>query len=50
MLEKYLIPFIGSKGIWDIRPPFQTHPGAVFTCQAVRKLGDYVTANEDAFV
>ena len=49
MLEKYLIPFIGSKGIWDIRPPFQTHPGAVFTCQAVRKLSDYVTANEDAY-
>ena len=48
MLEKYIIPFIGSRGFWDIRSPFQTNKGALFTCKAVRKLSDYVSSNEDA--
>lgn len=48
MLEKYLIPFIGSRGNWDIRSPFQTVKGSLFTCKAVRKLSDYIASNEDA--
>ena len=49
MLDKYLIPFIGSKGVWDIRAPFETHKGAVYACMAVRKISDYVASNEDVF-
>ena len=48
MLEKYIIPFIGSRGFWDIRSPFQTNKGALYTCKAVRKLSDYISSNEDA--
>ena len=48
MIDKYLIPFIGSKGFWDIRAPFQTTAGALYTCKGIRKLSDYVSSNEDA--
>lgn len=46
-LEKYLIPFIGSKGFFEIKKPFHTEPGALFTCQSIRKISDYVANNED---
>ncbi len=48
MLEKYLIPFIGSRGFWDIRSPFNVPKGTLYTCHVVRKLRDYVASNEDA--
>lgn len=43
-----IIPTIGSSGFFELRAPFDTKilQGERYTCQAVRKLSDYLANNE----
>lgn len=46
-----IIPTIGSSGYFELSAPFDTKllPGEKYTCQAVRKISDYIANNEDVF-
>lgn len=46
-----VIPSVGSSGYFELRAPFDTKMLAneFYTCQAVRKLSDYLANNEDPF-
>jgi len=44
-----IIPVIGSRGSYVFRPPFDqlTVSGVEYTCQAIRRISEYVANNED---
>ena len=44
-----VLPTIGSSGFFELRAPFNNAilPNEQYTCQAVRKLSDYLANNED---
>lgn len=44
-----ILPTIGSSGYYELRPPLdsQVVPGERYTCQAVRRISDYLANNED---
>lgn len=44
-----IIPVIGSRGAYVFRPPFDqlTVSGVEYTCQAIRRISEYVANNED---
>lgn len=46
-----VIPSVGSSGYFELRAPFDSKMLAneLYTCQAVRKLSDYLANNEDPF-
>lgn len=46
-----VIPSVGSSGYFELRAPFDTKMLAneLYTCQAVRKLSDYLANNETPF-
>ena len=48
-MSSLIIPTIGSRGFYNLKAPFaalmvDTTP---YTCQAIRRLGDYIAFNED---
>lgn len=44
-----VLPVIGSKGFFNLLPPFDTATlnKVEYTCQAIRRISDYVANNED---
>lgn len=46
-----VIPSVGSSGYFELRAPFDSKmlSNELYTCQAVRKLSDYLANNEDPF-
>lgn len=48
-MTDYVIPSVGSEGYYTTLPPFDTIivPNVLYTCQAVRKLKDYLANNEN---
>lgn len=48
-MKRYIVPDVGSRGKFYLNPPLQQLPsaGEEYTCQAIRKLSDYVANNED---
>lgn len=50
MPASFITPTLDSRGVFSIREPFATAPGALYTCKSLRKLSDYVSAGEDAYV
>jgi hypothetical protein len=48
---EFIIPTVGSSGFFELSAPFDTKllPGERYTCQAVRKISDYISNNEDVF-
>ena len=44
-----IIPVIGSRGVFTLRAPFNLLivEGVEYSCQAVRKISDYIANNED---
>ncbi len=46
-----IIPVIGSSGIFELRPPFNAiiEPNVRYTCQAVRRLSEYLANNETPY-
>lgn len=51
MSFEIIIPVIGSSGIFQLRPPFNTiiESNVRYTCQAVRRLSEYLANNEKPF-
>jgi len=51
MAFEIIIPVIGSAGIFELRPPFNTiiEPNVRYTCQAVRRLSEYLANNETPY-
>lgn len=51
MMPDIIIPTIGAKGIYTLKDPFTNDPipGEEYTCQAIRKLSDYIANNEDPY-
>lgn len=51
MSFEIIIPVIGSSGLFQLRPPFNTiiEPNVRYTCQAVRRLSEYLANNEKPF-
>jgi len=45
----FIIPTVGMSGYFDLREPFATlmAKNVRYTCQAVRRISDYIAANED---
>lgn len=48
-MNKYIIPTVGMRGAYTLSPPMDQLMlvGEEYTCQAVRKLSDYIANNED---
>ena len=48
-MNKYIIPTVGMRGAYVLSPPLDqlVLTGEEYTCQAVRKLSDYIANNED---
>lgn len=48
-MNKYIIPTVGMKGFYTLTPPLDqlVLTGEEYTCQAVRRLSDYLANNED---
>lgn len=48
-MNKYIIPTVGMRGAYVLSPPIDqlVLTGEEYTCQAVRKLSDYIANNED---
>lgn len=48
-MSDLILPTVGSSGYFELRAPFNNKilPNERFTCQAVRKLSDYLANNED---
>ena len=44
-----IIPVVGSRGVFTLRAPFNLLivEGVEYSCQAVRKISDYIANNED---
>lgn len=44
-----IIPTIGATGFWQLSAPFDSlmAQDEMYTCQAIRRLGDYIAFNED---
>lgn len=51
MSFEIIIPVIGSSGLFQLRPPFNAiiEPNVRYTCQAVRRLSEYLANNEKPF-
>lgn len=49
MSVDYIIPSIGSRGYFQIKEPFATPVGALYTCKSLRKLSDYISASEEPY-
>lgn len=48
-MNNYIIPTVGMRGKFSLSPPLDQLclPGEEYTCQAVRRLADYIGNNED---
>ena len=48
-MNNYVIPTVGMRGAYTLSPPLDQLmlTGEEYTCQAVRKLSDYIANNED---
>ncbi len=48
-MNKYIIPTVGMRGFYTLSPPLDqlVLTGEEYTCQAVRRLSDYLANNED---
>lgn len=48
-MTELVIPTVGSEGYYTVLPPFDTIlvPNILYTCQAVRRLNDYLANNEN---
>lgn len=46
---QYVIPTVGARGFYTLQAPFNTliAQDDAYTCQAVRRIGDYLALNED---
>lgn len=46
-----VIPTIGARGFYNLASPFDTKFSAneMYTCQAIRRIGDYLALNEDPY-
>lgn len=46
-----VIPTIGARGFYNLATPFDSKfsPNEMYTCQAIRRIGDYLAMNEDPF-
>lgn len=48
----FIIPTIGARGYYRLAAPFDTKisENEMYTCQAIRRIGDYLAMNEDPFI
>lgn len=48
-MADYIIPTIGATGFYKLSAPFDAllAENTMYTCQAIRRLGDYIALNED---
>lgn len=46
-----VIPTIGARGYYRLAAPFDSKlsPNEMYTCQAIRRIGDYLALNEDPY-
>lgn len=51
-MATYIVPTIGSKGYFVLQTPFDAliAPNVEYTCQAIRRISDYVADNRDVKV
>lgn len=50
-MANLIIPTIGESGYYTLKPPFDASmiPNTVYTCQGIRRIGEYLAYNEDVF-
>lgn len=50
-MSNLVIPTIGDSGFYTLKAPFDTlmATDTVYTCQAIRRIGDYLAYNEDVY-
>ena len=48
-MANYILPVVGSAGFYDLASPFDAEVlnNIQYTCKAIRRISDYVAANED---